>query len=167
MDTLTQSRLKELLHYDESTGVFTRRVALCNKVKVGDIAGTTEKEEYVRIEIDGKKYKAHRLAWLYVYGNFPEQQIDHINSIKNDNRIANLRDVSQSVNMRNIHKPNKDSITSQYRGVSWHKHAKKWVAQVVVDGRKVHLGYFSDEESAFDAYEYNKMRICPEAFEYE
>lgn len=103
---------------------------------------------YVQIMIDRKVYSGHRLAWLYVYGEWPRGQIDHVNGIRNDNRIANLRESSQAQNCGNVtrHQDNK----SGYKGVF--KCRGKWQAQVCRDGVKRHLGTFETPEAAHAAY---------------
>jgi len=98
---ITQQELKELLHYNPETGIFTRKTKVNRNKVIGSIAGTTDFHGYVAIAIDGKKYKAHRLAWLYMYGKFPDNCIDHINNITTDNRIVNLRDATLSQNQCN------------------------------------------------------------------
>ena len=90
---LTQSRLKELLYYDPYSGIFTWKISSGN-MPAGSAAGCLSPEGYIRITIAGKKYKAHRLAWFYVYGYFPENQVVHLNGARDDNRISNLREVS-------------------------------------------------------------------------
>ena len=90
-DKLTAERLRERLHYDAETGVFTRRVGSSN-ARSGDVAGSVHSTGYVRIGIDGWKYTAHHLAWLYVHGVWPSDQIEHISRKRSDNRIANLRE---------------------------------------------------------------------------
>jgi hypothetical protein len=90
-DKLAAERLRERLRYDGGTGVFTRRVG-SGHARAGEIAGSVHSTGYVRIGIDGGKYTAHRLAWLYVHGVWPSDQIDHINRNRSDNRIANLRE---------------------------------------------------------------------------
>ena len=98
---LTQKELKVFLHYCPTSGVFTRSITVCNKARKGDkISGKTTKG-YIRVRIKRTEYYAHRLAWLYVYGEWPKDQIDHINRDKSDNRITNLRDVTCSENNRN------------------------------------------------------------------
>lgn len=97
---LTQDRLKELLHYDEDTGMFTWIVSTARCVKVGDIAGSKNGKGYLHIMVDKRIYLAHRLAFLYVHGRFPEFT-DHINWIRDDNRISNLREVTQQENNQN------------------------------------------------------------------
>jgi hypothetical protein len=89
--SLTAERLREQLRYDAETGVFTRRVE-SGHACVGDVAGSVHSTGYVRIGIDGWKYTAHHLAWLYVHGVWPSDQIEHINRKRSDNRIANLRE---------------------------------------------------------------------------
>ena len=90
---LTQSELKSLLHYDPETGLFTWIAPLSNRVQVGDVCSTVAPIGYILIGVRGQKLYAHRLAWLYMTGEWPENQIDHINCVKTDNRWANLREV--------------------------------------------------------------------------
>lgn len=150
--SLTQERLKELLQYDQETGHFVR-VSKSSKYSnntVGKRAGGIEKHSgYVVIRVDGHLYKGHRLAWLYVYGKFPEHTIDHINGIKHDNRISNLRDVEHSVNCKN---------RTTAKGYTWHKRIGKWQAQIMVNYQKICLGYFDTEAEARDAYLKERQR---------
>lgn len=143
---LTQERLKELLDYDPLTGVFVWKVQASNNVKIGDIAGCNHSEGYRAITIAGKIYKAHRLAWLYVYGYLPEPQIDHKDQVRHHNFIENLREVSQSCNLRNT--GNYQHNTSGVKGVCWHKRVKKWRACLRVNDKIKHLGYYSDFANA-------------------
>lgn len=136
---LTQSRLKELLHYCPDTGVFTRLTGN-NRVKVGSIAGCLAGLGYSQIRIDRKKYYSHRLAFLYIEGAFPKNNTDHINGVKADNRWSNLRAVTQAENLRNQKKRNTN--TSGIMGV--HRHKGKWVAQIKVGGKLLYLGFFAD-----------------------
>ena len=91
LDKLTAERLRERLHYDAGTGVFTRRVG-SGHARAGDMAGTVHRTGYVRISIDGRKYTAHHLAWLYVHGVWSSDQIEHINRKRSDNRLVNLKE---------------------------------------------------------------------------
>jgi hypothetical protein len=147
---LTQERLKELLAYDPETGLFIR---LQNRpgpgARAGDAAGSVQPNDYRRIFVDGKGYKAHRLAWFYVHGEWPSE-IDHINCNKDDNRLANLRVVSRSQNRMNVRAY--ASNKSGYRGVSLYKPTNRWKAQIQVDGRKKALGYYATPEDAYAAY---------------
>lgn len=146
---LTAEKLRELLHYDQETGIFTWKVSTSNRVKVGDVAGCPDGHGYLLISVQSRLYKAHRLAWLYVSGTWPTDQIDHINRNKTDNRITNLRDVTQKQNLQN--KSKRSDNTSGYPGVSWHKSYSKWVARIKHNYKDIHLGYFSILEAAISA----------------
>lgn len=147
-DALTLERLKQLLSYNLETGVFTWiGVTYRNKRRIGTVAGCLDPIGYVRIGVDGQKYWAHRLAWLYVHGVYPKHVIDHINRNKSDNRISNLRDVSHQTNLRNM-KDRNDRVLP--RGVV--KKRSKFVAGVSVNGKRVHIGTFETVEEARRAY---------------
>jgi hypothetical protein len=149
---LTQDRLKELLHYDPATGVFTWRISPRPNVPVGAIAGATDpKRKHVIIGIGGRLYRAHRLAWLYVHGEWPVSEIDHINRNGGDNRFSNLRLADRFINTQNtgLRKDNK----SGYRGVNWSKATGKWRARIQANKRKIDLGCFSEISDAVAAYE--------------
>jgi len=153
---LTQERLKEVLDYNPETGVFVWRVSK-GPCKAGSVAGNAHITGYVLIAIDGKKHRAHRLAWLYVHGVWPDKDIDHINRIRTDNRIANLRDVSKSENQWNSSA--RCDNTSGYLGVCWHKQRSKWHAQIRVCEKRLHLGYFNTLEAANAAYMAAKEKL--------
>jgi hypothetical protein len=151
MTELTQERLKKLLSYDPDTGVFIWLVRPSHShVHVGDLAGTKDPSGYIYIKISGKRYFAHRLAWLYVYGEWPRHNIDHKDGIGDNNRIANLRDVTQSINAQNIKKANADSKTGVL-GVTRYK-GGKYRALIMINGRNKHLGLFDTAEQAHNAY---------------
>jgi hypothetical protein len=99
---ITRARLLELLDYNPATGIFRWKASTNQRIKPGSIAGCCRHEKYWWIRLDGRSYSAGRLAWLYVYGNWPLHQIDHINRVKTDNRIGNLRDVPDGVNKLNM-----------------------------------------------------------------
>jgi len=106
---LTQKYVKELLNYDPATGFFSWCVPKRKKYIASNQNG-----KYQRIDIDGQKYLAHRIAWLYVYGKFPDNEIDHINFVKHDNRITNLRDVTHRVNAGHRQpKPSKEMLVKK------------------------------------------------------
>ena len=142
---LTHQELKNLLEYDKNTGNFFWKESRGN-IKKGSLAGTNKKNWYVDIKINKTLYKAHRLAWLYVYEKWPSNYIDHINQIKNDNRIENIRDVSFSENRQNItlFKNNKLGV----KGVCWDKLQKKYHVQISHNKKVIHLGYFKSIEEA-------------------
>ena len=140
---LTQSRLKKVLYYDANTGDFIRLVSTNNSVKVGDIAGSKDVScGYIKIAVDGKRYLAHRLAWLYEYGEFPDTGLDHINRIRYDNRISNLRLADKVVNGRNckLNCKNKTGIS----GVSFHSRDKKYYVTIGLNMKIKHLTVTKD-----------------------
>ncbi len=143
---LTQKKLKELLHYDPETGIFTWKVRAANRIRSGDVSGHKNKKSYIVIGIDGKSYKAHRLAWLYVYGYFPKNDTDHIDRIKHHNWIKNLRDASRACNLRNC--GNRKNNTSGIKGVCWDKKMEKWMARIAINGKDKHLGRYKDFDDA-------------------
>lgn len=143
---ISAEELRELLDYDLDTGIFTRKARTSTRVNVGDLAGHPDKDGYLRLSLNGKRYKSHRLAWLYVHGEWPEGEIDHINGIRTDNRASNLRVVSRSENMKNTALP--VTNTSGFLGVTWLKDRKKWLAQIMVNGKCKNLGRFSDLNKA-------------------
>jgi hypothetical protein len=145
---LTQERLKELLAYDEETGVFTWKVQR-NKIPAGTVASSTHNQGYFQIGIDRKRYLAHRLAWLYVYGQMPEHEIDHINHDKADNRIANLRCVTHAENLKNA--SSQKNNLSGFNGVHYDKSRSKWLAHIQVDRKFKNLGRFDDFDEAVKA----------------
>ena len=146
---LTAERLRSILNYDPESGIFTWKVRTANQVKVGDVVGCPDGRGYLLIQAQSRLYRAHRLAWLYVYGEWPKGQIDHINRNKADNRIANLRDVSHKQNNQNRSKPSNN--TSGHPGVSWHKQKSKWQARIAHNYKQIHLGYFATIEEAVSA----------------
>ena len=144
--TVTQDRLKNLLTYHPDTGGFTWRVTK-GRAKAGQSAGATDAYGYRVIRVDGVLYKAHRLAWLYAHGEWPSGVIDHVNRCPGDNRLKNLRAVTQS---ENSHNSGRNSI-SGVPGVRWRKDRNRWCAQIRV-GYKVHaLGSFTSKEEAVEA----------------
>jgi len=146
---MTRDELKELVSYDSETGVFKRLKQTSPRIKVGQSAGWKDAYGYLNICLRGKKWKAHRLAWLYVYGEFPKKEIDHINGIKNDNRICNLRDVDRLTN--ELNKGIQSNNTSGYKGVSFQKQSGKWEAYVCSQRKKKSLGVFTTAELAAQA----------------
>jgi|SRR3990172_258113 len=152
MQKLTQTKLKELLDYDPLTGVFVWKTRPANCIHIGDIAGSVNNYGYGQIQIYGKNYSSQRLAWLYVHGTWPEFQIDHRNHNRVDNRIANLRDVTPVGNGQNRIKAQANNLSSGLLGASFNKRCGQFSAQINVSGKRVHIGYFDDAESAHAAY---------------
>ena len=146
---LTQERLKELLSYDPDTEEFRWRVTRGGTARAGSVAGYARPDGYIKIKIDGKFYLAHRLAWLYVHREFVPE-IDHINGVLSDNRIANLRPATHSQNLGNGRKHSDN--TSGFKGVHWDKRRKKWRAVIGHNSCQIHLGRFDTIEEAHAAY---------------
>lgn len=146
---LTQDRLKQLLNYDPETGVF-RYACARPKVRVGAVAGHTHAGHgYRQIKLDGKLYLAHRLAWLYVHGEWPTDLLDHINRNRVDNRLANLRLSDKYLNRQNTNTPANN--TSGAKGVTWNKTLNKWHARLSLHGKRYHVGWFLDKDAAVAA----------------
>ena len=146
---ITAEYLRSILNYDPETGIFTRKVRTSNSVKVGDVAGCSNGCGYLQIRLHNRLHLAHRLAWLYVYGEWPKGQIDHINRNRSDNRISNLREVSHKQNGQNAGKYSHN--TSGHTGVSWYKHTSRWQAQIMHNYKLIHLGRFTDIGEAIAA----------------
>lgn len=147
---LTADKVREALDYDAETGVFrwmnpSRRADLRGKV-----AGSPNSFGYIAIVVGEKKYQAHRLAWLYVRGEWPAKFIDHINGDKADNRIANLREATKAQNSRN--RPKTKSNTTGFKGVTFDRRKNKFKAGVMIDGKQLHLGLYPTAEEANAAY---------------
>lgn len=149
---ISQEELKELFHYDPESGIFTRRVDRGNR-KAGEVAGCIGSSGYYRISIDNKSYLAHRLAWLYVYGRFPDGLLDHWNTNKLDNRIKNLRDCTHSTNHQNQHCKSNNIL--KCKGVSYYPDRPKtpYLARIKVNGAQKNLGRFATQEAAKAAYD--------------
>jgi hypothetical protein len=150
-EIVSVTRLRELLDYDADTGRFVWRVKRTAQFPVGSVAGHVGAQGYRCITIDRRFYQAHRLVWLHVHGVWPVAQIDHRNGIRDDNRICNLREATNTFNCQNRRGPRKNG-TSGFLGVSWYKASCKWMASIRVNGTQIHLGYFSTPEEAHAAY---------------
>ncbi|WP_457659611.1 HNH endonuclease [Sinorhizobium medicae] len=146
---LTQEELKAELHYDPESGKFTRRTARGNRA-AGIVVGTDDGQGYLKIQVLGHRHKAHRLAWLYVHGRFPENEIDHINGIKSDNRLANLREATTLENCRN--RPMRSDNAIGLKGVSFHPSTGKYRAKISFGGKEHSLGLHDTPEAAHEAY---------------
>ena len=146
---VTQAELKELLNYDPDTGVFKWRVSPRMGISVGTNAGCLSSWGYLIIRIKGKPYRAHRLAWLYVYGEWPEGELDHINHDRIHNRIENLRIVSRFENSRN--QKMRTNNTSGVTGVYWNKVYQKWYAYIQLRGKLKYLGRSTDKQVTIEA----------------
>jgi len=142
---LTQKHLKSILHYNPDTGVF-RWIERARGRKLSHAGTICKQQGYVKINYGGKIYRAHRLAWLYVHGIFPEAEIDHINHNRSDNRLKNLRAVPSCENHKNRTISRRNS--SGFNGVCWMKGFGKWASYIGVGGEKIMLGYFNELSDA-------------------
>ena len=145
---LTAERLREVISYDPNTGEFIWIATLSNAAKAGTRPSYHSKG-YLCIKIDGKLYKAHRLAWLFMTGDFPPRLIDHINGIRDDNRFSNLREATKSENQQNLKRAqanNKSGFLGVYASYG------KWRAAITLDGKLTHIGSFKTPEIAHAAY---------------
>ena len=148
--SLTQQRLTELFEYDPHAGQFIRKTSSGTRWRAGQIAGTFDKNKYRQIKIDGKVYKEHRLVWLYVYGVWPDGEIDHIDRNPNNNKLSNLRTVSRKENAENI-AVHKDNV-SKFKGVTFDKRKSVWFARIMHNKVAYHLGTYKSPEEASLAY---------------
>lgn len=155
--TLTQELLKTLLQYDPDTGLFISNVRR-GKAAVGKQVGHRNSTlGYVQISIGDKRYYAHRLAWLYMTGEWPIYQIDHVDYDRSNNRFSNLREATKSKNMWNRSKQKNN--TSGYKGVIWDNRCKAWVAQISSQGKYYYLGTFFNPHHAARAYDRAALRL--------
>lgn len=151
---LTQKKLKEILHYDPDTGIFTRLKTTGSRALIGMEVGTLCSTGYLKVSINCKPFFLHRLAYLFMEGEMPNF-IDHINHAPADNRWSNLRNCSHRENLSNRGK--QANNTSGFKGVSWCKNRNKWEGHITVNRKKCFLGYFDDLIEA--AKKYNKSAI--------
>jgi hypothetical protein len=154
---LTQQELSKWVTYDPETGLFTRLI-FKGKCRPGDKIGGTNHDGYVVFRVGGKKHLAHRLAWLYIHGKWPENELDHVNRIRDDNRICNLRESSRVANAQNTGSPVMGN-KSGYQGVS--PYGSKWKAKICVLGKQIYLGNFDDPAEAHQTYLDAKKKYHP------
>lgn len=145
------SLLQSILDYDSSNGIFYWKINVGTNKTIGKTAGTINRKGYIVITINGNKYLAHRLAWFFSTGLDPvELQIDHINGVKEDNRLCNLRLATHSSNGCNRGASARN--TSGYKGVHYHKNNQKWIASIQINKSRSHIGAFDTPELAHMAY---------------
>ena len=155
---LTQEKLRELFDYNPETGVFTRLVRMGQRGKAGAVVGSPDTKGYLQAKIRGKIYILHRLAFLFMEGYTPENYVDHKNGVVDDNRWLNLREVSMACNLQNQKLSNANK--SGFTGVCWHKQNAKWHAEIQIDKKKIHIGYYATATDAAVA-RVNYEDSCP------
>ena len=154
-ETITAELLRQIMHYDPETGIFTWKVQKGRRVKPGDRSGCPDSLGYLMIIIDRHAYKAHRLAWLYMTGEWP-QEIDHINCDRSDNRWANLRLATRSQNGANRRLDSRRA--GCLKGAS--KCNAGWQSKIRIDGNLIYLGTYRTQEEAHKVYcEYAKKHF--------
>ena len=154
LNDVTADDVRRLLNYEPESGLFTWR----GGSKSGLAAGSQMKRGYCRIGVMGRKYFAHRLAWLHFYGAWPKNQIDHIDGCRNNNRIDNLRDVTREMNCQNQRKPQR-SNTHGYLGVT--RIGNKWASFLWLNGKPFRVGVFDSPDIAHQAYVVAKRQLHP------
>lgn len=157
-DIIKQKELLKIIDYNKDTGAFLWKIRASQRAKIGDHCGTINSEGYRVINIRGVYYHAHRLAWLYIYGEWPTKRLDHINGIKTDNRIDNLRMVTNRQNgmNRNIHRNG--------RLVGATMNGNRYKSQITINKKKIHLGTYDTELEAHNAYVDAVINIANESF---
>ncbi len=148
----TQERLLELFEYNPDVGSFKRLKNMGRNAKKDMIIfGTNNSKNYLLIRVDGYKITSHKLAWIISNGEIPKGlQIDHINRNRSDNRLCNLRAITQ---MENCHNQTlRSTNVSGYTGVFWHNQSKKWRSKITINYKHIHLGGFDTKEEAYQAY---------------
>lgn len=156
-ENLTAESLRHSVTYDPATGQFFRKKA-SGTAHIGDIAGWQEKTGYIKLSINGKKYYAHRCAFLFVNGAWPDGVVDHIDGNKSNNAWSNLREVSHALNLQNLKRARSDNKEGLL-GVHFHKGAKKFTASICVAGKSYYLGLFDSAQAASDAYMVKKRLL--------
>ena len=150
------------IHFTYDNGLYWVKPT-ANRVKQGDRFGHIHSSGHRRGVFLCDRYYEHKLVWLYHYGVWPKE-LDHINRIRDDNRIENLREVTRQQN--NFNKCSYKNSSSKYKGVSWYKNNSKWKAQYVINSKTFHIGYFDDELEAAKAYDNTVREVQKEYGKY-
>ena len=147
---LTQEYLREIFEYNPTEGIVRWKLGRSNMVE-GSRAGCINQSGYMVVTVDSKSYRLTRLIWIYMFGHIPDGfYVDHINGNKTDNRLCNLRLVTNKQNQEN--RPAPKNTTSGYRGVTWHKYYNKWMARICHHKKRETIGFFETAEAAYEAY---------------
>lgn len=142
--------IEKFISYNNETGIFSIIKKTGPRSSLGPLQVSTDSRGYQQVQYMGKAFLAHRLAWYFTHGKWPENEIDHINGVKTDNRIANLREATRSQNIKN-RGPHKN-IISGLKGVYFNKARNKYQAAIWIDGKRKALGVFEDKYEAFEVY---------------
>jgi hypothetical protein len=147
---ICKDSVKQVLDYESETGIFRWKVRTSLRIHAGDIAGAVDKKGYIQIGIDGSRFAAHRLAWVFIHGCQPPNQIDHIDLNKSNNRSVNLREATNSQNQANQRLSSRN--TSGFKGVYWSEISGRWISKICVNGSDIYLGCFGTPEDAHARY---------------
>lgn len=147
---ITAEQVRELFDYNADTGVLSWKRPNGRRIRAGDVAGTPHTNGYLTCKIAGQTYLVHRLVWMHAHGEWPNV-IDHLNGQPKDNRLANLRNVSQKTNVQNTHGPYRHNA-SGLPGAHWIEKRGKWSSLLYYDGKQHRLGYFETAIEASAAY---------------
>ena len=158
---LTQERLRSLFDYDPQTGVLTRKSEPSSRSPIGAPIGGNDGAGYLQTIVDGRRYRLHRLIYLYMLGTLPEHYVDHLNRNRSDNRWQNIRHATRTENAHNIGISGHN--TSGFTGVSWAANCCKWEARITLANKGKVLGYFDTREAASEAYKAAKLIYHPTA----
>lgn len=158
-DPLTVERFHQLLTYHPETGLFTWNVNYGKRRVKGEPGGFIGRDGYVKFRLDSLGYFAHRLAWFAVYGKWPEAEIDHVNGVKSDNRLCNLREADRVLNMQN----QKRAHSGQQSGLlgAYPVNTGGFSSFIQVDKKRIYLGYFKTAEAAHETYLAAKRQLHP------
>jgi len=154
---LTIDRLREVLEYDPEAGVFKWKISPRNRTLPGDIAGRKNSNGYMIVTVDKQTVRLHRVAWAVTHGRWPEADIDHINGVRDDNRIENLREATRGQNCQNTARRTDNRTGS--KGVHFRKDTGKYSASITVDGKTIYLGSFCTLEEARMAREQEEIKL--------
>ena len=155
---ISDQELLGVLRYDPETG-FIHWIKRSGRAKAGSVAGTVKVGGYIQIRACGGLHYAHRIAWMFEHGKWPEGHIDHIDGNPMNNRISNLRDVSVGTNMENQRRAHVSNKSSGLLGVSFDKQTGRWMAKISILNKTKNLGRFSDKDKAHEAYVTAKRQL--------
>jgi hypothetical protein len=147
---LTAKRCREVFYYDGDRGVLILRICTSRRTPAGTLIGSDNGKGYLVANVDKVSYRVHRLVWLWVHGKWPDGEIDHINGVRHDNRIENLRVVDRSMNNQNLKRAQRNNRSSGLLGA--YRHGRKWQAQIMIDKTPRCLGTFDTPDEAHAAY---------------
>lgn len=154
---LSPDVVRSLLRYEPETGNFIRLVQTSRRIKVGDVAGGKNAIGYIQVSVAGHVCLAHRLAWFYMTGEWPKDQIDHINGDRSDNRWSNLREADKALNMQNQRRAPKHNRSTGLLGASKSRYGYR--SQIWISDQHYHLGYYKTAEEAHQAYLVAKRKL--------